>query len=406
MTPLISIVVPIYNLAPYLFQCIHSITNQTYKNLEIILVDDGSTDNALEICEFFRKSDSRIKIITQKNSGLVSARKSGVRMASGDYIFYIDGDDWIDTDCIDQYLKYIHEYDVDLVIGNYKRELLGKFKTIKNHITPGKYTQAEIEKHLIQKIIWDEQITNHGIKTYSWGKLFKANLVKKFQETVPNEIMVGEDAALLYPIIFNSKSIYITNINAYNYRQRSNSILKSINFNTDNEIKKIAIAFQYLASALPEDTKKQLQKYFQSICIIRAGGFIGNNDIYKNLLIFGSIKEKSIISIYNSGSFGQHTYRQIQNNTDYKIKDWFDIDHHENNLTKMSIKPPEFINTCDFDYLLIPSFNQETINEFLSITKKYNLDLEKIRFATLGVKNTNDFINLLGFNSENFSPLK
>ena len=100
---LISVVVPIYNLDAYLYQCVRSIVEQTYKSLEIILVDDGSTDNALEICEFFRKSDERIRVIAKPNGGLVSARKAGLNTATGKYVFYVDGDDWINSDCIAEY---------------------------------------------------------------------------------------------------------------------------------------------------------------------------------------------------------------------------------------------------------------------------------------------------------------
>ena len=94
----VSIIVPVYNVQNYLEQCISSICNQTYKNLEIILVNDGSTDNSGIICEKFAKSDSRIKLIAQENQGLTRARKAGVGQANGEYIGFIDSDDWIDPD--------------------------------------------------------------------------------------------------------------------------------------------------------------------------------------------------------------------------------------------------------------------------------------------------------------------
>lgn len=405
--PLISIIIPIYNLATYLFQCIHSITVQTYENLEIILVDDGSTDNALEICEFFRKKDSRIKLITQKNSGLVSARKAGVAISTGDYIFYVDGDDWIDPGCIEEYLKHLKKNNAEIILGGYKREIMGKYETILNEMNIGFFSREQINECIIPTMIWDDKINNHGIQTYSWGNLFKSSLIKNLQSSIPNEIMVGEDAALLYPAIAQANSIEITSINKYNYRQRVNSILKSNGFDIKEEFKKIAIAFNYLNTKLSINNankiKEQLEKYFQSICIIRAGGFISNSKLYNEFKIFGELPENSKIALYNSGSFGQHTYKQIQQNDSLNLIGWFDIDYEENNIAKMPILSPMKLKDYNFDYLLIPSFNNTTKKEILEAIKDINIQKEKIRFSTLGIKKTHDFIHFLGFNPIDFT---
>lgn len=125
---LVSVIIPIYNISPYVFQCINSATKQTYKDIEIILVNDGSTDGSIEICEYFRKTDTRVKLINQNNQGLVAARKSGINSAKGTYIFYLDGDDWIDENCIEIYMQEAQKNDSDIVIGGHKREFLGNFK--------------------------------------------------------------------------------------------------------------------------------------------------------------------------------------------------------------------------------------------------------------------------------------
>lgn len=102
---MISVIVPIYNIQEYLPQCIDSIINQTYTELEIILVDDGSTDSGGSICDEYALNDSRVKVIHKKNGGLVSARKAGIRAAHGEYITFVDGDDWIERDTYQKYLK-------------------------------------------------------------------------------------------------------------------------------------------------------------------------------------------------------------------------------------------------------------------------------------------------------------
>ena len=132
----ISIIVPIYNVDTYLYQCINSIVNQSFKNIEIILVNDASTDHSLHICEYFRKNDDRVIIIDKKqNEGLVSARKTGIEKAIGRYAMYVDADDWISIDYLKEIYGLVTEYNAEAVFPSHIREFLGNEKTIKNKMT-------------------------------------------------------------------------------------------------------------------------------------------------------------------------------------------------------------------------------------------------------------------------------
>src|SRR5690554_2682260 len=111
----VSIIIPVYNKAPYLDSCISSVINQTYKNLEIIIIDDGSTDNSLEICENYRKKDERIQLISQENQGVSVARNKGIQKASGEWIYFLDADDYLELDAFEILVKKSHYLDVDLI---------------------------------------------------------------------------------------------------------------------------------------------------------------------------------------------------------------------------------------------------------------------------------------------------
>lgn len=405
---LVSVIIPIYNISPYVFQCINSATKQTYKNIEIILVNDGSTDGCIEICEYFRKTDTRVKLINQNNQGLVAARKSGINAASGTYIFYLDGDDWIDENCIETYIQEAQKNNSDIVIGGHKREFLGNFKKINNHTPPGFYQKKSIEEEILPSMIWNEEIQSHSIKTFSWGKLFKKSLIKDIQNSIPNQVVVTEDALLTYPAIAQANSISIIESYCYNYRQRGNSILKSSGINFREEIEKIGIAFQHLYNSLniKFNFKNQLYKYFYFICTIRSGAFMSDLKYYDKFQIFGDIQPSSKIAIYNSGSFGQNVYKQIKNNKSLHITGWFDGDFMENGLLGMPVKSPEEIKQIDFDYIIIPSFDQETKNEMINYLKKNKIPDKKIRTPNLKHKDIKLIIQYLGFSPENFSPLK
>jgi glycosyltransferase involved in cell wall biosynthesis len=405
---LISVVVPIYNLDAYLYQCVSSIAQQTYSNLEIILVDDGSTDNALEICEFFRKSDTRVRVIAKSNGGLVTARKAGLNAATGKYVFYVDGDDWINHDCIERYYKLANEHDADIVVGDYRREFLGNFVTIRNSIEPGFYNRKRIENEILPIMISYGPFFNHGLKTYSWGKLYKRSAVLTFQNQVPDEIMIAEDAALIYPAIFNSNAIYISDLTLCNYRQRPNSILKSTNFG-NKELARIATAFQYLAVTLesrnsPFYFHQQLQAYFAAIVTIRTGGFLGRVELYDKFKVFGDIAPGARLAVYNSGSFGQHVYKHLQHNEDFIFAGWFDKDYKENNILNMRVSNPADLHRCTFDLLIIPSFDPMLYTEVNDLFKGQSLEHKKIRTIKLDTSNLDQFITNAGYEPITFLP--
>ena len=115
----VTVIVPIYNVAEYLEKCLSSISGQTYKNLQIILVDDGSTDDSGRICDRYQEQDARIIVIHKTNEGLVKARKTGIFNATGKYICYVDGDDWIESDMIECFIKDLERTEADLIVSGH-----------------------------------------------------------------------------------------------------------------------------------------------------------------------------------------------------------------------------------------------------------------------------------------------
>jgi glycosyltransferase involved in cell wall biosynthesis len=133
----ISVVVPICNIESYLPDCIDSLINQTFKNIEIILVDDGSPDNCGKICDDYASRDERIRVIHKVNGGLVSARNAGYEVSTGNWLMYLDGDDWLDTDLCETLVKYVTRYEeVDVVFWNNTPTRTSWLKTILKRFTP------------------------------------------------------------------------------------------------------------------------------------------------------------------------------------------------------------------------------------------------------------------------------
>ncbi len=177
---LVSVIVPIYGVELYLNQCIESIIKQSYEHLQIILVNDGSKDNCKSICEYYVSIDKRIEVINKKNGGLVNARKSGLEIAKGKFVTFVDGDDWVGENFILNLITPAVLYNSDLTVSGHIRELFGKETFIKPKLNVG-YVPNEVLKNLILPIsIYNCVFFQHGISTYVWNKLFKKEKLKYF----------------------------------------------------------------------------------------------------------------------------------------------------------------------------------------------------------------------------------
>ena len=213
--PLISIIVPIYNIAEYASECIQSLINQTYKNIEIILVDDGSTDHSPAICDEFAEQDERIKVIHKRNGGLSDARNAGLDVATGEYIGFVDGDDWVDEDMYETLYHLIYEHQADISICTHYTELPNRTKV--------KYKSKKTKIFSSQKAI-ATLIEDKIIQNYIWEKLFKRELFTELRFPVGWSF---EDIALCYKIFHKARKIVLLQTPKYHYRTRPGSITNS-----------------------------------------------------------------------------------------------------------------------------------------------------------------------------------
>lgn len=232
---LISIIVPVYNVEKYLERCVYSIINQTYKNIEIILIDDGSTDNCNIICDRFKMEDNRVKVIHKSNEGLSSSRNKGIEITSGNIICFIDSDDYIESNMIEILKNNMDKYNSDISICNFYYEKNERKTTIINK-------NNDLEFCSIGKEKYNNIINEYGkITEYVWNKLYKKTLFKKIRFPKGK---IFEDSNIICDILGKAKRVsYIMNP-LYNYVYRTDSIVNTFNINHFDEIdsfnKKIA----------------------------------------------------------------------------------------------------------------------------------------------------------------------
>jgi glycosyltransferase involved in cell wall biosynthesis len=227
MSPYLSIIVPIYKVENYIHQCINSILSQTFKDFELILVDDGSPDQCPYICDDYAQKDNRIKVIHKKNGGLVSARKAGLEIASGKYVGYVDSDDWIEKDMFEVLCNAARIHNTDIVICDILQSYTNKEIKLNQMIKPGIYDKNKLRNYVYPYMLYSGEFFKFGLFPAVWNKIFNRELLEKNQFNVINEIRMGEDAACTYPCLLDATSIYILEKKyLYHYRQNSLSMTK------------------------------------------------------------------------------------------------------------------------------------------------------------------------------------
>lgn len=221
---LFSIVVPIYNVEMFLEQCINSIIAQTYDHFELILVDDGSTDNSAKMCDLYQEKDARVRVVHKKNGGLVSARKAGIAVAQGDYAVCVDSDDWIDENHLLELKKVIDKYKPDVICFDHFEVNHGEAATRSIPFRRGIYTKDDIVREVYPHLIRDRK--GNAFPPAIWAKAFAMDLYRLEQLSVDDRIKIGEDASCIIPCIAKANSIYILDKALYYYRRNNISMTK------------------------------------------------------------------------------------------------------------------------------------------------------------------------------------
>lgn len=286
----ISVIVPIYNMEKYLGRCIESILSQTYQAIELILIDDGSTDGSLACCRAYAEADSRIKVIHQKNSGVSAARNKGIQNASGAYIAFVDPDDWIEKDMYELLYKQLKVYHTDVCLCDFYRDT-------KNRSVPKSF---EFEEELLNKEkIIDELINNMiGIEDISfkstyvmgcaWRGLYSKDFIKEHQLSFVEGLSIMEDLVFMVQMLLKCEYAAILHKPLYHYIQNPKSTLHTYNKRMWEDQ---MIVFNYLEKSVQEAGLENLMRnrldlrYISMIlCTIKNETYIRHSSDFKNTI--------------------------------------------------------------------------------------------------------------------------
>lgn len=373
--PLISIIVPIYRNEQDLQECIESLIKQTYQNLEIILVDDGSPDKCPQICDQYAEIDSRIKVIHKSNGGLVSGRKAGIEKSIGTYIGYVDGDDWIEPDFYEELYKSISGNNADIVAAGYRRDIEDVTEIIQNNV-PCKTYEGMERIELYKRMVCAGDFFYFGIYSYVWNKLFKREVLFESQMQVDDRIFVGEDVLCVFHAMMKAEKINVIDNASYHYRQRAGSILKTLDSQKLEDMRIEALSQgidRFLVRAPYFDIlSAQFERYLKGIRMIRT--YYNFEKDTTCWYPFGDIRDGERIAIYSAGTFGQNFYNRLINAGKCKFAGLFDEDYKEYRIQGIPVNSPEKIRRESFDKIMIASLD----NRYIKRVRK--------KLANLGVK--------------------
>ncbi len=219
--PKVSIIVPVYNVEDYLKRCYESIAAQTYEHWETILVDDGSTDRSGLICNEIAEKDKRVKVIHKENEGLGLTRNCGVRNANGDYVFFLDSDDYIEPDAIEILLSLNEDRNCDMVIGNF----FYQEQVTEIPISTGLYEGKEIDREIVARIIGSEPGKTDQLTPSSCGKLYRKSIFVENDIWFPSErVLIWEDLAFNFKYMRSCSRIYLSDRPIYHYCFNGDSV--------------------------------------------------------------------------------------------------------------------------------------------------------------------------------------
>lgn len=353
---LVSVIVPIYNVSTYLKECIESICRQSFRNLEIILVDDGSTDSSGMICDNYAKQDARIRVIHKPNGGLVSARKAGLSASTGNYILCVDGDDWIEPDMVFCMLDAALQENTDIVLCGFFENTGDMEKIVRHGVLPGRYDKAAMKEEIYPDML-GSGFFEQKIFPHMWGKLFQRECLFRFQMQVDDRLTMGEDVVCVWACLMSVHSIFIMTESLYHYRQTTGSMIKQISSRT-RECESYRLLYQSIKVALEEylpmyHLREQIRRYMLFDMVPRAETLYEGFETLDYLFPFPRVRKGMRIVLYCAGTYGQRLYKYLKESGFCEVTAWVDRNWQELRKMGLAVDAPTVIADTEYDAIVI-----------------------------------------------------
>lgn len=380
----LSVVVPVYNAEKYLSECIESILNQIYNDFELILIDDGSTDDSGKICDYFAQKDERIRVLHQANQGVMKSRAAGVSKSVGQYVTFVDSDDWIQKDIYQDLMSLINAYEVDIVLsGIYRYHSENNIFESRQTLREGLYCKQDIEKEVIPYMLWDDKIEEWKVDPSLCTKIFKREfIVNSMKKSGKLDAHYGDDTSIIFPMLMEVNSIYVSHKAYYFHRQREATI--EVPYFKDKEFfGKLYAVYEYLKqtfenSKYADVMQRQLEMFYMNSIQLKKNTYLDIKQSQIAVFPFWQIPKESRVIIYGAGMYGESYIKQNIQNDFCEVVAWVDKNYEICFKKEMQVWNIDMIKNIEYDYILIAVARIGVAKEIIGELYKLGVTKEKI----------------------------
>lgn len=384
----ISVIVPVYNEVKYLDECISSICRQTYSNLEIILVDDGSSSPCREMCDEYPMKDERIKVIHKENGGSLSARRRGIEEATGQYVSFVDSDDWIELDLYERVVAAIVPRMPDMITySNYYRNYSdGHFMKVYDKTRTGFWMRDEFENEVFPYFIKTDDFFATELPQVMVTYLFKKEFACLTLLKVDDRIKTAEDYVFLMAALLSAESLAAISYGGYHYR----SNIKSKSHTMKNISELLCPVYEAVNDMIGKCDYDQGSLRQKNRLVIYDVLMIKD---YKELKMgeseylfpYSKIRKGSRILIYGAGKLGKQIYDAAKEDPNFEVAGLIDKNYEEYVRQGVNVRAPEEVSSIDYDYLIIAISYAGVKNQVKRDLVKMGVMEEKIAEVDLNV---------------------
>ncbi len=379
----VSVVIPVYNTETYLKKCLNSVRNQTLREIEMICVDDGSTDGSLRILEEYARADSRIKVIHKENGGLVSARKAGVALAVGQYTGYVDSDDWIDSGMYEYLYRTALQNQADMVSSGYFFE--GNYITEHfDGVQEGLYDEHGIA-FLRENAIYNMKTQDVGIRGSLCCKLFRTDLLKEVQGKISERLSFSEDKICMLSYILQCKRVYVLKKAFYHYIVRQSSMVHAADVRYLICLNEIYKSFTELYSHPYFTHSMRMQAELYIVEQLYKGvnsrlGFENDNLFWLDPYYLEKLPRNARIVLYGGSELGKAYRKQLLKRKDLELVGCVDPAYEKMEQSGITVCSPDMLTQWEYDFVLITVKNPMKASDIQQDLEKTGIPREKIRW--------------------------
>lgn len=365
----------------YIEDCVKSLINQTYRNMEIIIVDDGSSDNTPQICDEIKRTNNKIKIIHKKNEGVIRARFDGAINARGKYVTFVDGDDWVDINAYKVLMEYNKIKQFDMVsFGAIRYWNKNNYYNSYDLFEEGIYNKEKL-KTVYSSMLWNKDGQTFGMDPSICMKIFAKDKIIKYIDKVKElNVLYAQDVIILYPAMFEFNNICITHHAFYYHRQRMAGT-KPQYLQDEKFFSKLLKVYDYLLPYFNKSAElmEQLDLFYIYSTHLKC---VDNNQIVisdKWIFPFDKVKQDSTVAIFGYGKVGRIYIQQLKKIKYCNLCGVIDNAYDKYNNQECKIYPVEYLNNMKFDIIVIAIDNKFRAEQVRSmLIEKYGVDNDNI----------------------------